>query len=248
MKEPKDVVLLVVDDEDDLRKAIVRDFTRRGYRVLAARNGAEALAIVKEQPVDIVLSDVRMPGGDGIELLKKLKDLSPATPVFMFITGFADMSLEQAYDWGAEAVFEKPFDRAALFKAVGDALQSPDERWKRRAPRVDTQLAVTLELPGFPSAIETKSINIARGGMFVALNRPLPDVDTRVAFTIRFEHGMPSSLDGTGIVRWVQSVPSDELPAGCGIEFVDLDDGSREHIIELLESIRPRAFIPLPKA
>lgn len=242
--EPKAAVVLVVDDDDDLRKAIVRDFTRRGYRVLAAASGRQALAIVKSQPVDVVLSDVRMPDGDGIELLNNIKNLNTTTPVLMFITGNTEMSVEQAYDWGADAVLAKPFDRAALFKAVATAVLSPNERWRRGAPQVEADFAVTLEFPGRLSAIETRSISIARGGMFVAMGAPFPRVDTQVSFTILFEQSPPASLSGTGIVRWLRAVSSPDHQTGCGIEFVDLDDACREYIVEMLDAIRPRAFIP----
>ena len=124
--------ILVVDDEAILRSAIVFDFKRKGFNVLDAENGAQAFEIVKANKIDLVLTDVRMPGGDGIELLDKIKALNASLPVVMFITGFADISLEEAYDKGVDAVFAKPFDRKALLAAVLKALSDINDKWTSR--------------------------------------------------------------------------------------------------------------------
>src|SRR5690606_2585354 len=97
-----------VDDEKVLCDAIAFDFKRKGYNVLCAYNGGDAFKIVQSQPVDLILSDVRMPNGDGVELLTNVKNHNYAIPIVMFITGFADLTLEQAYDMGVDAVFAKP--------------------------------------------------------------------------------------------------------------------------------------------
>ena len=59
MKEPKDTVVLVVDDEETLRKAIFNDFKRKGYQVLSAGNGRDAFEIVKNHKIDVILSDIK---------------------------------------------------------------------------------------------------------------------------------------------------------------------------------------------
>ena len=123
MTDLKDITLLIVDDEESLRDAMVYDFKRRGFNVLDASNGTQAFEIVKKTKVDIVLTDVRMPGGDGVELLDHIKAYNPELPVVMFITGFADITLEEAYDKGVDAVFAKPFDRKALLTAVMNAIE-----------------------------------------------------------------------------------------------------------------------------
>lgn len=122
MKEPKDITILIVDDEPALRNAMALDFKRKGFRVLTACNGREGLEMVKAQQVEIVLSDVRMPEGDGVELLRNIKAYSAKIPVVMLITGFADLTLKEAYDQGADAVFPKPFDRKALLEAIMEAV------------------------------------------------------------------------------------------------------------------------------
>ena len=118
MRYPKDIVILVVDDEPELRDALVFDFKRKKFQVLEASNGRDAFEIVKKNRIDVVLTDVRMPGGDGIELLDNIKSFNQEIPVVMFITAYADISTEEALKKGAFAVFSKPFDRKALLEAI----------------------------------------------------------------------------------------------------------------------------------
>src|SRR5665647_200205 len=110
--------ILIVDDEELLREALAFDFRRRGYNVILAGSGKEALAFLEKNHVNVVISDVRMPNGNGLELLAAIKKRNVFLPVVMLITGFADLSLEEAYNLGADAVFPKPFDRQALQAAV----------------------------------------------------------------------------------------------------------------------------------
>src|ERR1700677_4572551 len=106
--------LLIVDDEPDLRDILCYSFQRKGYKTVQAENGSVAIDIVRSQKIDLVLSDIRMPGGDGMELLEEIKRHNSDLPTILFLTGFADVKLEEAYDKGCEAIFSKPFDSAML--------------------------------------------------------------------------------------------------------------------------------------
>jgi two-component system response regulator CpxR len=80
---PKRTILCVDDNEQALsiRKVMLET---RGYRVLACTNGHHALEVFKQGGVDLVLSDLQMPGLDGAELVEKIKDISAATPAILF--------------------------------------------------------------------------------------------------------------------------------------------------------------------
>ena len=123
MIDIKKYILLIVDDDDALRNTIVFDFKRKGFNVLSADNGASALEIVKQSKIDLVLSDIRMPGGDGMSLLEAIRRIDPKIPVLIFITGFADYTEAQCIAKGAMKVVAKPFDRAALLSSVMGALE-----------------------------------------------------------------------------------------------------------------------------
>jgi YesN/AraC family two-component response regulator len=84
--------ILLVDDEEGIRKVLGISLSDIGYTVFTAENGKEAFKIFEEVDPSIVLTDIKMPGMDGIELLKKIKDTSPNTEVIM-ISGHGDMDL-----------------------------------------------------------------------------------------------------------------------------------------------------------
>lgn len=119
---------MIVDDEPLLRKALVRDLERAGFATLAAQSGNEASELALREPVDLVITDVRMADGDGLMLLAELKRRSPELPVIL-LTGYAEVSVLEALRRGAEMMFSKPYDRQALRRAAMSALQPPPQRW-----------------------------------------------------------------------------------------------------------------------
>ena len=84
--------LLLVDDEEGIRKVLGIALSDAGYTVFTAKDGEEALDIFRKEIPPIVLTDIKMPGMDGIELLQKIKQENPDTEVIM-ITGHGDMDL-----------------------------------------------------------------------------------------------------------------------------------------------------------
>lgn len=245
MREPKDVTLLIVDDEAPLRKALVFDFKRKGFRVLEADNGKNAFELIKSQKIDVILTDVRMPNGDGVELLDKVKALNPELPVVMFITGYSDISIEDAHDKGADAIFTKPFDRKALMAAVLRAISTKEENWGAKiSENIEVDFKIELKLPELNLSAEGRVLNIGRGGMFVALEGNFPMVMTKTTFSIYFNQGEIKTIEGAGVVRWIRTQASSFQRQGCGIEFEYLDDQCRKMIIKFIDQQKMKAFIP----
>src|SRR5581483_5939283 len=182
----KDVTLLIVDDEPDLRDIVADSFTNAGYHVLTASNGSEAFDVVKHNKVDVIVSDVRMPGGDGIDLLCKLKEINPDSPNVILATGFSDLSLQEAYDKGASSMIAKPFERKALLAAIESASVSPEESWRSSSNQPSPTMTIHLE-----SA--SHNVSFGRGGMFVGLSEKFPAEGTCVKFKI-------GDLGGLGVV------------------------------------------------
>ncbi len=116
-----DTRVLVVDDEQDIRDGSERILTRLGCRVQKASRGDEALAILKKTSVSIVLLDLKMPGMDGMEVLKHLQEMASA-PLVIVITGYAtvDTAIE-AMKRGAYDFIAKPFEPDQLRIVVGRA-------------------------------------------------------------------------------------------------------------------------------
>ncbi len=106
--------ILLVDDEQGIRKVLKIALEDIGYQVMVAGNGEEAIDIFREAKPEIVLTDIKMPGMDGIEVLKKIKEESPDTEVIM-ITGHGDMELAiQSLKNDATDFVTKPINSDAL--------------------------------------------------------------------------------------------------------------------------------------
>ena len=115
--------ILLVDDDERLRTAAGKVLAAGGYRVVSAATGREALEKLKEVAVALVVSDLRLPDLDGIELLKQSRELRPEVEVVM-ITGHASIETAvEAMRLGAYDFIEKPLDSSALLKTVAKALE-----------------------------------------------------------------------------------------------------------------------------
>jgi signal transduction histidine kinase len=106
--------ILLVDDEEGIRKVLGISLSDSGYQVFTAKSGEEALQIFKEQAPPIVMTDIKMPGMDGIELLQRMKQENPDAEVIM-ITGHGDMELAiQSLKHEATDFITKPINDDAL--------------------------------------------------------------------------------------------------------------------------------------
>jgi two-component system KDP operon response regulator KdpE len=101
--------LLIVDDEPALRKALRTSLTASGFDVLEARNGDEALALLPQSPVDVVLLDINMPGTSGIEVCRKIRESSIHTGIVMVTVRDSEEDKVQALEAGADDFITKPY-------------------------------------------------------------------------------------------------------------------------------------------
>lgn len=122
MEDFKNYTILIAEDDEVLRKTIVFDFKRKGFNVLDTDNGKTAFELIKANEVHLVISDIRMPEGDGVSLLERIRSNFPNVPVVIFITGFADVTEAECIAKGAKKVLAKPFDRKVLMASVLEAL------------------------------------------------------------------------------------------------------------------------------
>ena len=119
--------LLLVDDEPSVLSALRRLFRPHGYNVLQASSGADALAMLADQPVDLVISDMRMPAMDGASLLEAVRQRQPHA-VRILLTGYADIgSTVAAINRGEiHRYISKPWDDQDMLLVVRDALARRD--------------------------------------------------------------------------------------------------------------------------
>ena len=110
--------MLVVDDEERIGHVLSKHFSSRGYEVRSARRGDEALALTNVFPPDIVLLDLLMPGMNGIETLKALKQLNPSPKVIMLSAADHDEVIKGALQLGADFYIPKPINLSQLERLV----------------------------------------------------------------------------------------------------------------------------------
>ena len=115
--------ILIIDDDTSLRRVLEYNLQEAGYQVIAAADGEEGLRLFGEETPALVITDMKMPGMDGLQVLEAVKELSPETLVII-ITAFGTVDIAvEAMKLGAYDYITKPFNREELRLTVGKALQ-----------------------------------------------------------------------------------------------------------------------------
>lgn len=118
--------ILVVDDEESIRDLCARVLTRAGFEVVTASNGEDAMRNLDADLFDLIISDIRMPGMSGLEVLQAAKTSFPGIRVVL-ITGFGTAeTVARARQSGADRVLTKPFNPLELLAAVREILPNPN--------------------------------------------------------------------------------------------------------------------------
>ncbi len=124
--------VLVVDDEAANRYSVSKTLQRVGYMVSEAANGEDALALIDQQPFDVVLTDIRMPGLDGVELLRRIKDRAPDAIVIL-MTGYASLGTTvEALRLGAHDYLIKPCSSQDIRQSVARGVERARNLRRRR--------------------------------------------------------------------------------------------------------------------
>ncbi len=126
------IKLLMVDDEVDFLDTLLRRLKKRGFSVKGVKDGQEALSTLKCEPYDVVILDVKMPGMDGIEVLRRIKEDFPDVEVIM-LTGHANVEVAiRGIELGAFDYLMKPMDIDELVFKVEDAYKKKLLRERKR--------------------------------------------------------------------------------------------------------------------
>lgn len=219
--------VLVVDDELVLLDLMGEWFRQLAGQVFPAANGLQALEILATHKIDLIVTDIRMAVMDGITLLKKVKANGAHTPGVIFITGFADLEVREAYDLGAEALLEKPIVYNELTDIMQRSLLEPHERW-RKPLDPSAYPVLSRSLASLAGAQRDGLIAFGRGGFCMKADGFLVEGPVNIELTFRADDYV---LSGQGIVRWLSH--QDDL---IGIELTYIAEASRARLIELVQS------------
>lgn len=224
--------ILLVDDEPILLSIFGAWLGGLGDGNLrTASNGEEALAAITAQPVDILITDVRMPVMDGISLVRRLAEGRLTIPTIIFVSGFGDVDHKEMYSLGVEAFLAKPVRREELIDVLEKALAEREILWSSPMPTVPRQ-SIQLEIPGLGEDI----FRLGRGGFCICQPKPLSlgKVSFRLSFT-----SYPREMTGEGYVRWYARI---EKTAGIELAFLDAD--SRAWVSTAIQATKQISFIP----
>ncbi len=114
--------VLIIDDEENMRWVLKRALEKAGYEVLTARRGEEGLELFALHPVDLVLVDLKMPGMDGLAVLRELRRRDPRVPILLFTAYATVPTAVEALQWGATDYLRKPFDLETVLAKIHEAI------------------------------------------------------------------------------------------------------------------------------
>lgn len=129
--------VLVVDDEPEVTFSLQAFFLAKGYEMLTALDGVQALKVLRTQPVDLVLLDMKMPGVNGVEVLNFIRSECPSTKVVV-VTAYDAQFQDRVEQLGVDGFLIKPFGIQALTRTVEDVLLGKPIRPAAAPDRLDT--------------------------------------------------------------------------------------------------------------
>jgi putative two-component system response regulator len=232
--------VLVVDDEPAIRKLMAGILSGAGHRVVIAASADDAIRAVEEQAVEVVLTDVNMPGSmSGLELIEALHTRRPSLPIIP-VTGAADeSSLQQALDHGAAGFIKKPFTSAELLQKVDTALgrvllREVELRKRLLAPTVASVLANAIEVRN--SGMEGHTERLGALALAIGRRKRLSDHDLEALELGAVLH----DVGKIGIPDKILLKPGSLTPAERAVVESHSEIGDRMLApLELLEPVRP---------
>lgn len=140
--------VLVIDDEEGMRVTLAASLELEGYEVVEARDGIHALELVRQQAFTLVISDIRMPGLNGVETFRELKRIQPELTVVLMTAFALEKLIEEAIAEGVYTVIHKPFSMDHLARIVARAVDSPAVLVVDDVPKVADSIVAVLRAAG----------------------------------------------------------------------------------------------------
>lgn len=223
--EPHIPHILVVDDEDSIRSMISLLLSKRGFCVSCAACTTEAYALMDIQPFDVILTDVSMPGEDGISFLEQVHRKSPAVPVII-MTGFAELQMAvDAIKHSAFAFLHKPFDLDYLYREVTKAVEHT--RLRKLEENYLAELERTVEQRTAELKNALSELDQARVARFKAIQE-------KSEFMSTISHEMRTPMNG--VIGGLELL-GDEPLTGIQREYLHLARQAADNMMELVNRL-----------
>lgn len=226
--------ILIVDDESDIRDFLRWEFEDRNAQVFDGGSSDEGFEIFVEQCPDFSLLDIRMPSGNGVDLLHRCKVHLPSAPIAL-MTGYTEISVSQIYAKGACEIFLKPIKYLHLFPRVDKELKSLDEKLEfelppGKYPEIDFS-------DKFQDLLDQKRFHLGRGGISLQVSASEPgEVGQFTQLNMSHDQWIIAKI--CWIEKGLKSTTS------FGLEIVQISETLKPIIKKILGAIEAPAFIP----
>jgi two-component system response regulator HydG len=210
---PNATTLLIVDDEPSNLASLEKIFLREGMRVLTADGAKGALEIARTHRVHVVLTDLMMPGTNGVELLRALKQVSPDTEVVVMTAYGTVETAVQAMRDGAYDFVEKPLKRIGIVKSVRKAAERQSLVEENRTLRQEIKLLTRREIVGTSPALRRVLDVATQAAPSSATVLVLGESGTGKELLARYIHEQSSRARGAFIAVNCSAIPETILEA-----------------------------------
>ncbi len=211
--DASDITVLVVDDEPSNLTSIEKIFRKEGMRVMTADGARGALELVRKHRIHVVLTDLMMPGTNGVELLRAIKELSPDTEIVMMTAYGTVETAVHAMREGAYDFVEKPLKRMTIVKSVRKAAERQKLVTENRTLREELRLLTTREIVGQSTALRRVLDVATQAAPSSATVLVLGESGTGKELIARFIHGKSTRASGPFVAVNCAAIPESILEA-----------------------------------
>jgi two-component system, NtrC family, response regulator AtoC len=223
--------IMIVDDEATIRASLVESLSREGYEITAAETGEEALAKCHSMTFDLVITDLKLPGVSGIEILQALRNQGNSTPVIM-MTAYGDVDTAvSAMRYGAYDFIPKPFKLGTMKSQVRAAL---------KATQIVTKMTVQSEPADIPAGKPVANQNhpVDFDGQYMCMLKACPGLQS-IAHILE-KVGTSRSGNDTSILIQGESGSGKEIVARA---IHEVSRGNRDRFMEINCSALPETLL-----
>jgi two-component system response regulator HydG len=210
---PADGTVLVVDDEPSNLTSLQKILQREGLRVLTAESAKLALELLRRHRIQVVLTDLMMPGTNGVELLRAVKELSPDVEVVLMTAYGTIETAVQAMREGAYDFVEKPLKRMTIVKTVRKAAERQSLVIENRSLREELKLLTAREIVGQSTALRRVLDIATQAAPSSATVLVLGESGTGKELVARFIHGKSARGSGPFVAVNCAAIPESILEA-----------------------------------